>query len=146
MEETFGILPPNLGKFSFEGAQCPWNEIPRMKFYKKSFVCQIYAVFLRKNGTCCDWKICFFIPKVINRFFLSLLCLLCDQIGWFEEDNHSHSVLLRVRHAWNQVVRTTKNTVTLNLFNIKWPKHLLIKQSKDPLSWWFMHSDVLNAF
>ena len=44
----------------------------RMKSYEKPFFCQNYAIFLEKNGTCCDWKVFFFIFKVIWRFFLSL--------------------------------------------------------------------------
>ena len=50
----------------------PWRETVFrahiVKSEEKLFFCQIYVI-LRKNGTCCDWQVFFFISE---EFFLNL--------------------------------------------------------------------------
>ena len=57
----------------------PWREIGLkahwMKSEEKPFFCQIYGIFFRENGTCCDWQAFFYFLRVW-RFLNQRLSLI----------------------------------------------------------------------
>ena len=48
----------------------------RRKSDEKPFSCQIYVIVLRKNGTCCNLQVFFFILKGLKTFLNPMLSLI----------------------------------------------------------------------
>ena len=77
-----------------------------MKSDKKPFFFQIYAIFWRNNGACCDWQVFFFISEGFYDFLYPRLSLIVPLNTWnlslnikvspglkFDEN---HQILIRI--------------------------------------------------